>query len=62
MIFTEKLFDLLLYIYFFKGWTPLHLAAQEGHTEVASLLIENSGEVNIKTNKVWNYNISGGLV
>ena len=28
------------------GYTPLHRAAQQGHTEIASLLIGNGADVN----------------
>ena len=28
------------------GWTPLHLAVQEGHMEVVELLIANGADVN----------------
>lgn len=27
------------------GFTPLHLSAQEGHTEMTQLLIENSANI-----------------
>ena len=32
------------------GSTPLHWAAKEGHTEIASLLIGNGADINSKNN------------
>ena len=29
------------------GWTPLHLAAEEGHKEIAELLIDKGADVNV---------------
>lgn len=29
-----------------NGFTPLHLAAQEGHTDIVSLLLEKQANVN----------------
>ena len=31
------------------GWTPLHLAASEGHKGVADVLVANQAEINAKT-------------
>ena len=31
-----------------NGFTPLHLAAQEGHTDIVSLLLERQANVNAK--------------
>jgi hypothetical protein len=31
-----------------SGWTPLHYAADEGHIEIAGLLLQNGAEVNAK--------------
>ena len=33
------------------GWTPLHVAAQAGHKEVAELLLANRADVNAKDNR-----------
>ena len=33
-----------------NGWTPLHMAAYEGHKDVAELLLANKAEVNAKDN------------
>ena len=33
-----------------RGYTPLHIAAEKGHTEIASLLIGNGADVNSKSN------------
>ena len=44
MIFIEWLLYLLLQ----NGFTPLHLATQEGHTDMVSLLLEQKGDVNFK--------------
>lgn len=30
------------------GFTPLHLASQEGHTDMVTLLIENGADVDAK--------------
>ena len=35
-----------------NGFTPLHLASQEGHTDMVSLLLEHKADVNCKA-KVW---------
>ena len=32
------------------GHTPLHKAAENGHTEIASLLIDNGADIDSKTN------------
>lgn len=32
------------------GFTPLHLAAESGHTDMSGLLIENGSHVNAKAN------------
>lgn len=34
------------------GFTPLHLSAQEGHTDMSTLLIEHKADTNHKA-KVW---------
>ena len=34
-----------------RGFTPLHLAAQKGHKDVAELLLANGADVNAKGNK-----------
>ena len=31
-----------------NGFTPLHLASQEGHTDMASLLLEHKANVNCR--------------
>ena len=31
-----------------NGFTPLHLASQEGHTDIVSLLLEKDANVNAK--------------
>lgn len=31
-----------------NGFTPLHLASQEGHTDMVSLLLEHKAEVNCR--------------
>ena len=31
-----------------NGFTPLHLASQEGHTDMVSLLLEHNGDVNFR--------------
>ena len=31
-------------------YTPLHLAAKEGHTDIASLLISSGADINSKDN------------
>lgn len=36
-----------------KGYTPLHWAAKNGHTDVARLLLVNKAEINAKTNIGW---------
>ena len=36
------------------GTTPLHIASQEGHSEVVSILIRNGSDTNLATN-VWRY-------
>jgi ankyrin repeat protein len=33
-----------------EGWTPLHIAAKEGHVDIAALLIKNRAEVNERIN------------
>ena len=37
----------------FIGWTPLHFASQQGHSEVCKVLLENQAEKNPKNNKGW---------
>lgn len=38
-----------------KGWSPLHLAAHYGHLAVVKLLIEEGGDVNVRSrNKIGN--------
>ena len=34
--------------YFQSGFTPLHLASQEGHTDMVSLLLQKGAEVNCR--------------
>ena len=31
-------------------WTPLHLAAMEGHTSIVKLLLEEGADVNVMDN------------
>lgn len=33
---------------FQNGFTPLHLAAQEGHSDMIALLLEHAAEVNVR--------------
>ena len=33
-----------------RQWTPLHLAARDGHTEIVDLLVKNGADINIKDN------------
>lgn len=40
------------------GFTPLHLSSQEGHTDIASLLIEHQADPNHKA-KVRQMKIGG---
>ena len=35
------------------GWTPLYIAAENGHKEVAQLLLDNSANVNAPKNTGW---------
>ena len=35
------------------GWTPLHLAAGNGHLEVVKLLLEKSADVTVANNGGW---------
>jgi hypothetical protein len=32
------------------GWTPLHYSAENGHVEIAGLLLQNGAEVNVRSN------------
>ena len=34
--------------YFLKQWTPLHIAAREGHMNTVELLINNGADINIQ--------------
>ncbi len=36
-----------------KGWNALHVAAQNGHTEVVRALIDAGADVNIQFNEAW---------
>ena len=40
-------------------WTPLHYASQNGHTEVAALLVQGGADVNART-KVSDSRLSRG--
>ena len=40
------------------GASPLHFAAQEGHADCVTLLINNGAEVNTKDNQGYNINYS----
>ena len=33
---------------FLKQWTPLHIAAREGHMNTVELLINNGADINIQ--------------
>ena len=35
------------------GWTPLHVACQEGHTQVAELLLQAGASVDLETKVRW---------
>lgn len=35
------------------GFTPLHLSAQEGHTDMSTLLIEHKADTNHKAKVCW---------
>ena len=34
------------------GWTPLHIAVEKKHTEIASILIVNGADINTKEDTV----------
>ena len=34
------------------GWTPLHLAARDGHFDIVSLLLDNGADIAAKSAKV----------
>lgn len=36
-----------------QGVTPLHLASQEGHTDMAALLMSKEARVNVQTKVLW---------
>ena len=38
----------ILYYLFQAGFTPLHLAAQEGHVDMTNLLMKNDADPNAK--------------
>ena len=40
------------------GASPLHFAAQEGHADCVTILINNGAEVNTKDNQGYNINVS----
>lgn len=36
-----------------QGVTPLHLASQEGHADIAALLISKGAQINVQTKVVY---------
>ncbi len=39
-------------MFLFIGWTPLMYAAKEGYLNIAKLLFNKGGDVNVKNNRV----------
>lgn len=45
-----------------QGVTPLHLASQEGHADMAALLISKGAQINVPTKVKWNPSTLSGKV
>jgi hypothetical protein len=44
--------QILLYVYCFKGSTPLHVAAWQGHKEVVELLLSAGASLSVENKEV----------